>query len=165
METAEVLQNKPYSNFKDSVPESLLGILGFGLIGIVILTSLITVGSFSSNDVLVPEAISTSNVTNTSFTLAWKTNKASKGYVVFGTNPENLSVSAYDNKAPLKIGNQFQSQDHTVTLTNLKPATYYYYKIVSNEEEFEKIDNYFFEPVKTAVVSPFIEEKLRLPFN
>ncbi len=130
MEKNEGLQTYHYSHTKNSGIESSLGIFGFALISIVILTSLLTMDFFSSRDYSKPSSISMSNVTNNSFTLSWETNKASKGYLVFGTNPENLNLQVFDNKDFTNRGLDFETTIHAVTLTNLKPATYYYYKML-----------------------------------
>ena len=98
MEKDGGLQTDNYSYAKNSGVEFSLEIFGFALISIVLLTSLATMGFFVSVDSSKPNSVSISNVTNNSFTLAWETNEALKGYVVFGPNPENLILKVYDNK-------------------------------------------------------------------
>ena len=61
-------------------------------------------------------------------TLSWTTDSPTTGYVRYGENRE-LGQVAYDGR-----GAQLSAETHFVVLTNLKPETSYYFKVVSGVE-------------------------------
>lgn len=158
MKTTEGLHIWRFISAEGSSLEYLLGASALILIGFVLLLSITSIAS-TSNTNSKPTSIATSNITDNSFTISWKTIESSAGYIVYGTNPENLTLEAYDNQAPPNKFAKFDTTSHAVTLTNLKPATYYYYKIVSNNKVFEGLEKQFFDPVKTAIVSPLLRNR------
>ncbi len=154
----EGLPNKYHLGFKKSNVESLLAIAGFFLIGVVLLSSsLLVKGVFSFTKPPKPTSITITNITNNSFTISWKTADEALGYIIYGNSPERLTFSAYDNRASKNLESKYRTIDHSVTLTNLNSETYYYYKIVSNKESYDKVGDEFFEPVKTNSTSPFLD--------
>ena len=69
-----------------------------------------------------------SNLRDRSVTLSWTTDSPTTGYVRYGENRE-LGQVAYDGR-----GAQLSAETHFVVLTNLKPETSYYFKVVSGVE-------------------------------
>ena|SRR3989344_685376 len=159
--TTEGLRTENYFNYTNSKLEKLLAIFGFLLVSVVLGLSLImSKGEFLSSP-QVPKSLAISNVTDSSFTVSWKTSKETQGYIVYGASPENLNLTAYDNKALDTNLDKTKLTDHAVTLTNLNGNTYYYYKIVSGKETVDGVEGKIFTPVKTTSTSPFT----KLPFQ
>jgi hypothetical protein len=57
--------------------------------------------------------------------VSWITDNAETGYVNYGISPENLNITAYDDR-----GQSIADDTHHVTITGLNPGTTYYYEIV-----------------------------------
>lgn len=156
--TTEGLSAANYVAVKNSKFESFFAFVGIALIGVIIILSTVLVkGLITSSDSFRLRSISVSNISDTSLTISWGTNKVADGYVVFGTTAENLNKKAFDNSAPQVDQIGFKSKRHAVTLTSLNPNTYYYYAIFSGSKIFEGAEGNIFDPVKTAAISPFFE--------
>lgn len=141
---------------KNSKAEHLIGLFGFILIAMVILFSFFWAKDFLwLGSIPEPKSLSITNISNRSFTITWKTNTDTNGYVLYSLSPDILDQKAYDNKATNKNIFEYKTKKHAVTLTNLNPDTYYYYKIVSEGENVGSISGKLFEPVKTTLLSPF----------
>ncbi len=79
-----------------------------------------------------PKNVAVGNLSDTSAVIFWQTDKPTSGFVQIGQT-QNLGQNFQDdrdNKIPL------QHNLHFVTLSNLSPATTYYYKITSGGESF-----------------------------
>jgi len=159
--TTEGLRTENYFTYTNSKLEKLLAVFGFLLVSIILSFSLIINNKAFFSSAEAPKSLAISNVTDSSFTVSWKTSKRAGGYVIYGASPENLNLTAYDNKAPDDSLDKIKLTDHAVTLTNLKGNTYYYYKIVSGREAVDGVGGKIFAPVKTSLVSPFT----KLPFQ
>lgn len=87
-----------------------------------------------------PQQLQTLNITDTSFTVVWQTEKPSTGYVTHGTNLLKLETTKddRDTNSPQK------RLTHFVTVKNLTPETKYLYRI--------KIDSLSFpeEPIEVT---------------
>ncbi|QPH38409.1 FN3 domain-containing metallophosphoesterase family protein [Pedobacter endophyticus] len=68
---------------------------------------------------------------NNSMTILWLTNNIGAGWVEYGEAPDQLNQKAF-GKAELGLI-AANSKLNMITLSNLKPGTKYYYKIVSKE--------------------------------
>ncbi len=161
--TTEGLRTEYYTSIKNSKSEGFFATAGFFLIGAVLISSLFIakdVFSISSTKV-APASLSISNVTDRSLTIAWKTSSLAQGYIVYGVDPENLTYKAYDNQESGSTINSLKTTNHAVTLVNLKPNTYYYYKIISGNTDFDSLEGKILEPIKTASVSPFAQSEIR----
>jgi hypothetical protein len=86
----------------------------------VLLATILTVNA-SSNTQPIP-----TNITSTSFTVTWITTESQQAEVHYGASPNNLNLSAYDER-----GNSISSKTHQITIVNLTPDTTYYYEVVS----------------------------------
>ena len=80
-----------------------------------------------------PKKVKITNVQSNQFTVSWITNEATNGLVRFGPTP-SLNTTATDDREQ-RSGATVNSQTHYVTLTNLQPATKYYFKIGSGSEK------------------------------
>ena len=77
-----------------------------------------------------------SNLTDSAVTLSWLTDSTTTGYVLYGETPDTSSVSTSLGQVALDLrGAAVESETHLVTLTNLKPETSYYFKVVSGVED------------------------------
>lgn len=82
---------------------------------------------------LEPVDVHVTNVSESSFTVSWLTPaKEITGVVAYGTDPTKLEDVTHDVRGTLK-----SSKTHYVVLEKLKPATTYYFKIISGGEKFK----------------------------
>ena len=72
--------------------------------------------------------VNISNVGNLSFTVSWVTNVDTTGQISYGTSPDNLSGTAYDDR-----GQATEDDTHHVTITGLTASTPYYFDVISAE--------------------------------
>lgn len=82
---------------------------------------------------IVPIEVRVSNITDSSFTVSWRTEAASLGLVTYGENATNLPLPALDVRDQGSSSNR-DYLTHYVTLENLKPETTYYFEINSGTE-------------------------------
>lgn len=84
---------------------------------------------------------------NTSNTIAitWMNDKADKGIVIYGTDSLHLDKTA---KANVKFEPDLSTNINKVTLHKLSPATYYYYKVGSDENGWSTIYKFRTGPKK-----------------
>ncbi|RLF48864.1 MAG: hypothetical protein DRN20_03615, partial [Thermoplasmata archaeon] len=61
------------------------------------------------------------------FTITWRTEDNVSGYVIWGTDPNNLSNTAYDDR-----GSDYKGRTHRCRISVDRSRTYYYFAIVSN---------------------------------
>ncbi len=116
---------------KSKIP-TLLGILilvigiaaGVMLIRSRLFFRLGATGEFAPKDVRI------SNITDTSLTISWVTDRETSGFVRWGENQNSLSRTELDELAT-------QSHTHTLTLRGLSPQTTYFFKINSGGEDFD----------------------------
>ena len=77
-----------------------------------------------------PKDVRISNITDTSFTISWITDKETSGFVKWGKGATSLDKTELDE---LKD----QSFTHLLTLRGLTPQTTYFFKINSGGEDFD----------------------------
>ncbi|NOX61185.1 MAG: hypothetical protein GXP42_04460 [Chloroflexi bacterium] len=87
------------------------------------------------------------NERDVAFTVTWRTDAASVGWLEFGTDPENLDRVAHDDR-----GEEIVSTLHHVSVTGLAPQTPYYFRIHSGDNVFD--DNGQPWQVTTKAVQP-----------
>jgi phosphodiesterase/alkaline phosphatase D-like protein len=80
--------------------------------------------SGGSDNVQIVSGLTPTNVTPTSATLVWKTDKVAASDVKYGTDLHNLTQRAYERGG---------DRDHSVDLTNLQPATTYYVAVLRRD--------------------------------
>jgi len=105
-------------------------LLAIGALAITII--IVTIGIGLTPSLAYPQVTTISNVSSTiitdqSFTVSWITENNSTGEVHYGNTPDNLNKIAYDTR-----GNSIADDTHYVTLSGLTPATTYYYDVHSN---------------------------------
>ena len=70
--------------------------------------------------------VRTTNVRDTSFTVSWLTNLPASSEVRYGSDPNHLNETAYDQR-----GEATSDDTHFVTVNGLLPNTTYYFDVVS----------------------------------
>lgn len=83
----------------------------------------------SADEPSKPENVGIANITDTSLTVYWTTQKEVSGAILFGTTPNLGGGIAVDERDHSGKSGQFTT--HLVRLVNLDPETTYYFKISS----------------------------------
>jgi len=81
----------------------------------------------------VPKNIRTSNVSDSSFTISWTTDRQTTGFVRWGENQSFLTKVSLEATSELGFV-------HSTTINGLNPDTSYYFKINSGGEDFDNND-------------------------
>lgn len=110
----------------------VLIIVGIGALSYIIQSGLQTTGQASTAN--QPDKIRITNVSETAFTVSYKTATSVPGTVAYGETPQLGSV-AIDDKDQ-QSGNVTASTIHYITVKNLKPNTKYYFSITSGSGTF-----------------------------
>lgn len=79
---------------------------------------------------ITPKDIRFSNITDSSFAISWVTSKATQGFLVWGNSKSNL------NRTELNSLGEENSLNY-IEINGLSPETDYYFKIVSDNYEFD----------------------------
>ncbi len=118
---------------------TLLGIgiitIGIALTSFLVKNGTIFIGQASPTD--IPQNVKITNISDTSFTISYKTKEDSIGSVNFGKD-KNLGQAAFDlrdQKQDLTLPHKI----HMITVKNLTPETRYYFSIASGQKLF--LDN------------------------
>lgn len=82
----------------------------------------------------VPQKVKITNITDSGFVISWITTEPSVGFIKYAASPLNLSETASDDRDQLS-GSRGEYRTHYVTLQNLNPATTYYFKIGSQQDQ------------------------------
>jgi len=83
------------------------------------------------------------SVTDTGAKLSWTTDAVEEGYVIYGESSGSLPNTTYDDRG----GALFTDDTHHVTLTGLKPATTYYYRLWNDDTGFSPVYNFNTQPI------------------
>jgi hypothetical protein len=75
------------------------------------------------------------NITDTSFTVVWRSNQAQEGYVKYGTEKSDLSNELRDTRDNLTTMNPYVT--HFVESDKIEPETTYYFEIYSGDEIYD----------------------------
>ncbi len=117
---------------KNQIP-TILGVILLlaGTIAGVVFLNMRQVFRIGADASVTPKDIRTSNISGTSSTISWTTDKETSGFVVWGENQGSVS----------KIEQESQNEDkfftHSISLSGLKPGTTYFYKINSAGTTFD----------------------------
>jgi len=84
---------------------------------------------------ITPDQLKITNITPSSFTVSWITEKKTSGFVKFGETT-SMEETAPDDRDQIS-GSTGSFQTHYVTLKNLKPKTTYFFKIGSGGRFFD----------------------------
>jgi len=124
----------------------------FLIIGILILiisvpTAIIflkqrTIFKLGAQTVNKPENIQITNITEKSATITWITSKATQGVINYGILPTNLTLVQPENSPAI---------NHQVNLTNLLPATTYFFIIKIANQAFDNNGQPFTFTTKEAL--------------
>ncbi len=99
---------------------------------------------------ITPNQVKITNISSSSFTVSWITDKETSGFVQFGETP-SLGQTFADDRDQVS-GSTGNFQTHHVTLKNLKPKTIYFFKISSGGKIFDNSGKPY--EVTTAPVIP-----------
>ena len=110
---------------KSKIP-TIIGIfiLVFGLAAGVLLVRNQNFFRLGASAEFAPKDVRISNITDSSATVSWITDKETSGFVKWGEGQDSLDKTELDELAS-------QSFTHTLTLRNLTPQTTYSFKINS----------------------------------
>jgi hypothetical protein len=116
-------------------------------VGIILLTLLVclfgNVQEVSAADSDRPSTVTVAHVTDGLFCISWITDSDSTGYVMYGTSPSNLNMTALDDRGAsivddthhVRIGDWYDTEDSYSATTPepaLEPGTTYHFRIISN---------------------------------
>lgn len=153
--------SKLYLNKEPKIPtllSLLLIISAVFLTGRLLLTSSIPTRA-QKNNVLKTDII---NIISNQATVTWITSDSEEGYVIYGTNTNNLTSVAQDvNDTSTSRG---KYKNHNVKIKNLKPNTQYFLKIVNGDKIILDSNNKPFEftTSKEEVLGKSISKPLKL---
>jgi len=98
------------------------------------------------------------NMSPKQFGVFWEVDSADEGWVLYGKNPNNLDMIAFDERD--SGGEKEQRVYHFVLLRNLESDSTYYYKLISNNEVIQSDDTDTFsadtldDSIQATVFSP-----------
>lgn len=123
-----------------------LAVVFLGIVGGVFLLRSRT-GFFSkAESEITPKQVRITNIAENSFSVSWVTDKKTQGHLLYGESKDFLTI-ANDDRDQLS-GEKGSFYTHHVTVRGLKPNTDYFFKIVSDGENFD--NNGSFYQVKTG---------------
>lgn len=90
-----------------------------------------------------PSSVTVAHVTDSLFCISWITDSDNTGYVVYGTSPSNLNMTALDDRGAsvmddthhVRVGDWYDTEDSYSAATPepaLEPGTTYHFRIISN---------------------------------
>lgn len=82
----------------------------------------------------IPREVKLTNVGANGFTVSWVTREPTIGFVQYGTDPDDLTETAVDERDQLS-GSNGSYRSHYVSLQQLDPLTTYYYKLGSQANQ------------------------------
>jgi len=106
----------------------------FGVLLVVIILGVVGVGAVrtfmsGASSAVEPQGVTAvSSADGKSATVSWTAGKESTSSVFYGTTAASLVLTAIETNS---------TTDHNVSLTSLRPATTYYFKIVAGGETFD----------------------------
>jgi hypothetical protein len=119
------------NTFLDKRIPTILGLililLGITVTSYLARTGVITLGNASPT--VLPNDVRITNVTDTSFTVSYKTQEATSGVVAYGTD-QRLGSTAGDDRDPVGKINSYSL--HYITVKSLQPNTKYYFSVLSS---------------------------------
>ncbi|QQG41961.1 MAG: fibronectin type III domain-containing protein [Candidatus Woesebacteria bacterium] len=115
---------------KNKIP-TILGIviLLVGIFAGVFFLGMNQVFRIGADSSIAPKDIRISNISDTSATISWVTDKETLSFISWGESKSSLNKTDGENNAKLSI--------HAITLTGLKAGTKYFYKINSDGTMFD----------------------------
>lgn len=123
--------SKLYLNNEPKIPtivSLLLVILAVYITGRFLLTSSIPTRAQKST-IVKSEIV---NILSNQATINWNSSEEEEGYILYGTNENNLSSVGQDTKDTSQ--NRGKYKNHTVNLKNLKTNTQYFLKIINGNK-------------------------------
>ena len=122
---------------KEKKIPTIIGIIVL-IIGLAAGVFLVTQGQnifLKASPEIAPAQMSVTNISDTSLTISWTTQKETSGFIKYGeTTSPDLTLA--DDRDQL-TGQTGSFSTHYITLANLKPNTSYYYQIGSGGRSFD----------------------------
>lgn len=100
-----------------------------------------------------PQQVRITNITEAGFSVSWLTDKEASGRINLGTEPKSLKQQVLDEKDKL-TGDIGKYEAHYVTVKELKPSTKYYFKILSNNKQYDNNGKLFELTTGTILGTP-----------
>jgi hypothetical protein len=110
------------------------------ILGILVLVIGVIVGVFlvqsrqifrlRASPEITPRNIQKTNISDTTFTISWVTDKSTEGFIRWGNSPSNLDKTATSSPANA-------SSTHSITVYGLSASTSYYFRINSDGTNFD----------------------------
>ena len=139
-----------YHKFWNKEIPTMLG-LGLIVIGLSVTTFLTGKQTFFQTGAQgnnLPQEVRITNITDSSFTVTYKTSSKASGYVNFGTS-NSLGQTAFDE---MDVSQKLQNHSiHSIALKNLNPLTKYYFTVISGGDTYLN-NNQDFETITAATV-------------
>lgn len=116
---------------KERIPTIIgLVILVIGIITGIFLIKSQRIFKLGASSEEAPKDVRISNITDSSFTVSWTTDKETLGFVKWGKNINNLDKVESDTISQ-------KGYTHSSTIRSLNPQTEYYFKINSNSTDYD----------------------------
>ena len=126
----------------------LMAVLGLMILGISLnlAKNKANINRQATNSYLPPLEVKVVNQYESGFSVSWLTIEQTKGYVVYGTNQDEVINSSYQSPKASDIRGDNTYYSHLVSINNLRIGERYYFKIISNDQVyFLALDNYWRE--------------------
>ena len=114
-------------------------IISIGITSILVKSGIIFISKASPSQ--TPQNVQITNISDSSITIAYTTDDSVLGSVNFGNN-KNLGQTALDERDQL-ANTISPHKTHSITITNLKPSTNYFFTITSGQNTFLNNDQPF----------------------
>jgi len=98
------------------------------------------------------ETIQVTNLTDTSFTIVWRSAQQEEGYVMYGTDRNDLSNEIRDTRDNYSSMNPYIS--HFVESDTVEPETTYYFEIYSGTNKYDDDGEKFYLTTFATLASP-----------
>jgi len=111
-----------------------------------------------SGNIVFTSAVNQTNITTTSFDLNWSTSISSSTNCNYGTTTSLLN----------SINNGGSSQNHTISLTGLSPATFYYvecYSVNGADTAFSSTGIYSTASLSSGIIRPYFNHSVDNSFS
>jgi len=94
------------------------------------------------------DSILITNLRDTGFEIIWLSENEEEGYIMYGTSPSALELTAKDIRDSLTVKSRYRV--HNIEVENLNPETTYYFDIHSGSDVYEGYDVTTFEILSSA---------------
>ena len=96
-----------------------------------------------------PTEIKVTSINSHGFTIIWKTEAVTSGYVVYGTSNTKKDKIGFDIKATSGDRKNYTTSLHEISVDTLDANQLYFYSIISQGREYAASEGSIFTPIKT----------------